>query len=612
MKCGLGLLFIVILSTGCVVKKSSNLATGGRVSPTYQGPAEAAYCASAISYSDTVNVTVTANYIRRNPWGNSVNGGLGSAVTSGTHPATSHPIRQAEVRVTDASGAVVQCGKTNDSGSATLQLPRGDTSYTVSVNSRANHVLLKASVLNQPEQNQFYSLSETVSASANSSINLIAGADGEILGAAFNILDQIYNSMEYLRSNVSNCNSGQLTGCLNVSNSSNPLPKVTAYWTKGFNPNSYFGSTGGLSFYLPGYYRLFILGGVNGDVNSSDTDHFDNSVIIHEFGHFLEDAVGVSDSPGGSHTGTKMIDPRLAWSEGWGNFFQAAVRGDNHYIDTLGNDDGQTDMAFYVDLETVLSAAGYDYPTETGEGNFREFSVSRMLWDAIDSNQDNGGFGGNNEAISGAFDEIWAAFTSATRGFPYTQYAFRNVGLFHLIQQKHNKRDWTDVRAANRHHGNTSQYGEYVTLGVCGTPGYAGTYHYQITPANYSADDGSFSGSDLFRNNDFFHFKAPASGSHTITLTYQDANGSGQEADLDLYVYKEDYVFGASSSWVGYSRQNPTGVGNIENENATVNLTAGANYLINVFVYTGNGIGTQAYYNIKYDGNLLCPATIVP
>ena len=40
----------------------------------------------------------------------------------------------------------------------------------------------------------------------------------------------------------------------------------------GFNPNYYFGATGGLSFYLPGYSRLFILGGINGDVNSSDTD----------------------------------------------------------------------------------------------------------------------------------------------------------------------------------------------------------------------------------------------------------------------------------------------------------------------------------------------------
>ncbi|MBX3020703.1 MAG: hypothetical protein KF799_03430 [Bdellovibrionales bacterium] len=604
-----------------MTKKSSNLATNGRVSPTYQGPAEAAFCSTTYSYGDPVTITGSARYIRRNVWGNASVGGLGTASLSGLHPATAHPIRGAEIRVTDSSGNVVQCADSG-TGSFSLQLPRGNTTYTVSVNSRANNTLLYASVLNQPEKNQFYSL--TANVTTNGSVNigmLTAAADGDALGAAFNILDQLYNANAYLRSQVSNCSS--FTGCKSVTASmttlnktssptSGRIPKVTAYWTNGYNPNNYFGGTGGLSFYLPDYSRLFILGGQNGDLNSSDTDHFDDSVIIHEYGHFLEDIIGISDSPGGQHTGTKPIDPRLAWSEGWGNFFQAAVRGDNHYIDTIGNDDGETDMAFYVDLETVLSAAGYDYPTQTGEGNFREFSVSRMLWDVIDTNPDNGGFGGANETISNAFNEIWAAFSSTTQGFPYSLYAFRNIGLLHLIQRDYNATDWSDARAANRHDGDTSEYGQYLTTTSCGAAPYPGGYYFSISPASYSGDDGSFAKSDLLNNNDFFHFKAPVSGSKTITLEYKDVDGNAQEADLDLYIYKEDYTYGASASWAGVSRKNPVSPLVVESEPVTFNMTAGANYLLNVFVYTGSGIGTPAYYNLKYEGQTLCRATIVP
>ena len=63
---------------------------------------------------------------------------------------------------------------------------------------------------------------------------------------------------------------------------------------------------------------------------------FDNDVIIHEYAHFLESTLARTDSFGGPHNGTQPIDPRLAWSEGFANFFQAAVQETADYRDSHG------------------------------------------------------------------------------------------------------------------------------------------------------------------------------------------------------------------------------------------------------------------------------------
>lgn len=627
MKHGLIWSIFAITLLGCAAKEDSSTASSDRRSPTYAGPAEATFCSTSKTYADSVTISGTAQYLRREAWGNLTSGGLGSAKTSGVaHPATTHPIRQAEVRVLDASGAVIQCGSTDDSGSFSVLLPRGNTLYTVQINSRAYNNLVKVSVLNAPEQNAFYSLTKTVTANGSSSLGTItASADGDVLGGAFNIMDQIYNANLYLKSQVSSC-ATTFAGCKNVDGGTSTLTKVSAYWQKGYNPNNYFGSTSGLSFYLPGYSRLFILGGNDGLVDTVDTDHFDNSVIIHEYGHFLEDTVGDSDSPGGSHNGNKVIDPRLAWSEGWGNFFQAAVRNDNHYIDTIGNDDsGTTDMAFYTDIENA--SIGSDYPNYQGEGNYREFSVTRLLWDVVDNHDDNPL--GHSDDVSGRFNEIWAAFSSSVRGFKYSGYAFRNIGLLHLIQAYFHATitstpaltsDWSNLRLGERQDGDEALYGQAVSTSGCTVGSHtvnANSYYFQTTDntVGFTSDSGSLANSNPFRNNLFFHFKPTTSGNHSVKLIYQDADGVAQEADLDLYVYKKDYHFATTADMLGYSRADASGVVATPEspEIVSANLSGGMDYLINVNVYTGSGsLGTQAYFNLYLDGSLLCPASLVP
>jgi hypothetical protein len=596
MWASLGLAFSLIFLSACSVKETATVASGDRISPTYQGPPETTYCSSTISYGGaTSTISGVAKYTRRNSWGNSTLGGLGSSrlgFNASTNPnnATEHAIRRAEVRVTDPSGAVVQCAETDGSGNFSFILPQGSVTYTVSVNSRANNTYLKASILNRPEQNLFYSLKTTVvpSSGAVNVGTLMATADGTVLGGAFNILDQFLDANAYLIAQVGAC-SGTHTGCLDVTTS---VAKVVGYWELGYNPNSYFGaSTSGLSFYLPSYSRLFILGGINGDVNSSDTDHFDNSVILHEYGHFLEDAVFYSDSPGGSHNGNAVIDPRLAWSEGWGNFFQAAVLTQGLYIDTTGNDDGSTDMAYYANLET----GGNDTPVYAGEGNFREFSVTRLLWDAIDAAADGPTNGATDNVVSLEFDEIWASITKTTQGLRDTDYAFRSVGHLHVAHDAlTGETSWSTIRTMERHDGDTSQYAEYRTTGSSCA----------VTSIS-SLTGGNPVNTHMLRDNDFYHIKIASAGSYTFYLEYDDTGGVGN-LDLDLYLYNEDANFADTGDMITYGRATPTGASN-QTEQFTVNLAAG-NYLLNVSSYSGSPqTGT---YEIRLNGAQLCPGTL--
>ncbi|MCB0362473.1 MAG: hypothetical protein KDD35_07115 [Bdellovibrionales bacterium] len=591
--------------TSCSKKGDSpgQTATTGRVSPTYDGPAEWEYCTGPKAYSDSVTISGRAQYQYRETFYSSPSsGGLGS-------PSSPQAIRRAEVRATTSTGELMDCTETDDSGAFSLSLPRGDGLFTVSILSRANNQFLKATVFNAPEQNIIYSLNRQVVSSVSQdmgSVVALATTDDGLLGGAFNILDQMLKANDFIRSKAGNCGS-IFSGCPNFT----VAPKVRVYWEPGFDPGSYFESSSPLSFYLPGYRRLFILGGVSGDVNSSDTDHFDNSVIIHEYGHFLEDAVFVSDSPGGEHNGNKVIDPRLAWSEGWGNFFQAAVSGDSYYIDTVGNNSGSTSLIFRIDLEPNGASASNDRPAFDGEGNFREFSVTRLLFDLNDSASSDPS--NDSDSVNDDFAGIWAALTHPS-GFTKANLSFRDVGVLHNVA--HNilspNRDWSAIRLTEKH-GNIStafrkEYGQYVssTVGGCSLS----SSPYAISPYDSPIDNGSVATSHLLKNNDFYHYKH-AGGPLNLVLHYKTPTGT--EADLDLYVYNSTARYGVAEDVVAYGQEEPATatVGDVETESATATSLAAGDYLINVAVYTGNAaVGSDTEYELMVGGINLCPDTL--
>ncbi len=533
-------------------------------------------CVTVRTYANGVTLTGTADYEYRVD---------GNGVVNTAVPSANLPIRQAQISVYNSSGAIIQCGKTDNSGNFSIVVPQASANYVLSVDARIYNSVTKAAVFNNPTEMDVHGISKTVSGASSGSVGtLTATATGALKGGAFNILDKIYGANLYLVSTTDDCNT-TFSSCTPFTGA----PPVFIYWDKGVNPGSYF-SAGALSFYLSGQSELYILGGLNGDTDNSDCDHYDNSIILHEYGHFIEDIFSESDSPGGVHTGDSIIDARLAWGEGWANFFQAAILSNPVYRDTSGNVSGSTSIFFNEDLETPDN----DIPGNLGEGNFREFSVSRLLWDAIDAVNE-----GAEDAVTSPFSELWTIFTSSTSGLKNSSRVFRSIGLFHTLQQSlAGSQDWTSIRTGEDHLGNQNDYARAVsTGGACGPT--------TIQAANISManpEDGTPSKSNQFASNDFYRYYH-SGGAFNFSLSYTT---TVLASNLDVYILKNGYRFTdtSSTSIAASATTNSTATNGTETISTT--LAAGW-YMINIRVDTSIRLGNAHDYTMTLNGAALCP-----
>ena len=571
---------IFLFAFGLILQACSSNSDGDSISSTSP---KAPYCSTVETFSDSVTITGSAEYEYRNNGNGSV--------------ASPAPIRRVEIRVTDSTGGLIQCGETDNSGNFSVQLPNNGATVTLAVASRADNDYMKAYVMNSPTANSFYSLTTSVTLDGSKSVGtLTAPATGDVLaGGAFHILDKILDANDYLRAQTNNC-SATFSNCSEITT----VPMVDVYWAKGVNPGSYFGLPP-LSFYLPEANQLFILGGSGGDVDNTDTDHFDTSVILHEYGHALENRLSVADSPGGNHNGDNILDPRLAWSEGWANFFQAAVTGNPVYRDTFGTPLGTSGVYVNESLESGTT----DIPTEPEEGNFREFSVSRALMDIIDADEMNA-----EDDLQASFTEIWTVFAGTTGGFASSNYHFRSLGLFYVLQDAlSGNTDWSTIQTAEDQLATRANYANTLSNGT-GCPTSITAAHVPgASPLNNPGrqpEDGSFVNSNQFKSNDFYQFDH-AGGTLNISLTYTTTGGNA--ADLDLYLWTEDYAYGntASDNLLGSSEATiSNGASNGSETINILNMAAGT-YMINVKYDTTNGIKSAGNYSLSINSESKCP-----
>ena len=442
---------------------------------------ELALCSTASLYPSGATVSGTATFYKRDIEIGSISASGDVSLRLGASIPTALPIRFAEIRVLDGSSNIVQCGRTSSTGElkdlngSPLKIPSTASTYTVEVLSRANHAMdvsgtpLKSGFqlltsVKSPCNQTIHKISNTISATGGTltyNTNLVATANeatsSEVPGGAFNIYNNIVSIYSYL---------AQKTGTSNLSCLS---PKLDVYWAAGFNPAQLIypdedpSGVSNISFYLRGYNELYINGGKLGSVTSADTDHFDDAVIAHEVGHRIEDVCGKMDSPGGPHFGLFRIDPRLAWSEGFGNFFGAHIirnevaninpnltttlgahDGWLYYLDTYGYHDGFiTTGQKLIQLNLSKPASnpetnsGYFYDkidpvANPGEGHFREVSVARSLFKTT-----------NTCVAAGCsdtdyFSQMWSAFerNSSGIGMGKSIYPFRSsVRFFNRLKQ---------------------------------------------------------------------------------------------------------------------------------------------------------------------------------
>src|SRR5690606_36099457 len=137
--------------------------------------------------------------------------------------------------------------------------------------------------------------------------------------------------------------------------------------------------------------EIYILGAAG-----TDTDEYDDHVIIHEWGHFLEDNLSRSDSIGGPHGNGDQLDLRTAYGEGFGNAWSGIAADDPLYRDSFGNlQSSSFDIDVENDNDPVL------------EGWYSETSVQAVLYDAYDSASD----AADSDTLSLGLAPLYAVWT---------------------------------------------------------------------------------------------------------------------------------------------------------------------------------------------------------
>jgi len=289
------------------------------------------------------------------------------------------PVRNARVEVfSRSSQSVVAVSQTDLRGRFSVPVPF-DANLTVRVISRLRSSDLR--VVDNTNQNQLYVVAADIDGREPRADILLA--DTSRLSGAFNILEVIQRGNDLLK----------FADALIVP------PAPTIFWsTRNWKGNGAINISQGMvgtTYFNVANNTAYVMGDRNGHGDDSDSDEFDDAVIAHEYAHMLATRFSRDDSPGGRHRLGDMLDPRVAWSEGWANFFSSAVRNDAIWRDSLGMN-GVNIIRY--DLEDNV-------PTGDRPGYWSEASVNTILWDLMDERADTA------DDVQFSFAQIWTAFT---------------------------------------------------------------------------------------------------------------------------------------------------------------------------------------------------------
>jgi hypothetical protein len=279
--------------------------------------------------------------------------------TAGLGSLETRPVRYADVEVREAgTGTCYGATSTDASGDYALVVePTATSQLEVVVFSRTDedplrrvtvHNALPPGVNLHTNANVFSYASPTFPAGPPAVVDLVVPYNhftGDRPSIGFGVLDVALECSESLRQATST------------------VPPLCHLYTQLGNN----GSTG-TSFYSHGARAITILGGAAGNLDTSDTDYFDDPVIAHEYGHFIEFNLAHSLTRGGFHGG-ENLEPNFSWSEGQATGYGCLCLRDPAYIDSVGTTGG-----------TQINASVENWP-QVVRGIGSEESVLEAVWD---------------------------------------------------------------------------------------------------------------------------------------------------------------------------------------------------------------------------------------
>ncbi len=367
--------------------------------------------------------------------------------------------------------------------------------------------------------------------------NTLGTYTGERTSAPFAILDSIYIAMQKVLKSDSQANFPELL--VHWSTSNVPSGNATESELKdGLIATSHF----------DGEKSLYILGDAN-----TDTDEFDDHIIIHEWGHYFEAKFSRADSIGGPHGEGEHLDIRVAFGEGWGNAWSAIATDDTTYFDSLGN---AQSSGWSMDIESE---------PKNEAGWYSEASIQRILYDLYDSNNDSG------DRLSLGFQPMYSVLTGAQKATP----AFTSI--FSFI---------TALKAENSLQ--TSKIDDILRAEDIGTIDeiYGSDHHtlysdMQVGDTHNVCTSTEFGIGNKLNNHKYIRFTVNSSDSYRVRVS--QSNGSSSDPDFSLF---KTVPF----TTTGVSQEVAFGV-----EEQTYSLSAG-NYLLDISDY--NDL-TRACFNIS-------------
>lgn len=315
--------------------------------------------------------------------------------------AAQRPVRNAQVRVVEGTTVLATTNTAADGAYALTFTATGSAALSVQVLAKTSTPPI--TVQDNTSQNAVWALGAPIP-SGGGTVDLrathgwagTAFTPGQRTSGPFAILDSTYTAASAFLAARPSLN----FPLLKVNWSPNNTTDSNGTVAQGFLGTSYF--DGELN-------EIFVVG-----KDGVDTDEYDNHVIVHEWGHYFEANVSRSDSLGGDHSSGDVLDPREAFTEGWGNAASGMLLNDPIYADTYFTS-GMID-AFGWNLE--------DEPAPTDDpsrGVFSESSVMRFLYDVWDPANE-----GPFDAVTLGLGPIADAFTSGHR----TTSALATLGSF--------------------------------------------------------------------------------------------------------------------------------------------------------------------------------------
>lgn len=540
------------------------LSSSGAAQPTFTAPAVGSTATLVFSLvvtdnegasSTAASVTITVNPAAAGPV--TVSGTVrfqrvpfGAASSDGLNYAAPvlQPARGVVVHALDATSSVVLAtGATDAAGAYSLNVP-GNTNMVLQVVAR----MQRGASAGQPSWNvrvqDGTSTNATPytynSATFNSSVGTqnvdmptgIAANGGSLIGprasGSFAILDTIYSAIQLVLSAAPATN----------------FPELYVNWGNAAD-GTYFTTANG--------QHLTLLNGL-----SADTDEFDQHVVAHEFGHYVEYNFSRSDSIGGPHTLGDRLDMRVAFGEGFGYAFAAMVLNDPVVKDSFNS--GGAQLAGNFNVESNPGGGAGCWCSET--------SVWAILWDLFDSNNEGA------DSISLGFQPLWELLTGPQRVTPAFTSIFtfvtalkaaqpaQSAAIDALVSPQNINSAGIDAWATNETNGPAALLPLYATITAGAAVPLASVNDYG--PVTNPPGDTNYTFNKAGSRR-FLRY-VPATAATNISLSTSNSSAS---PDPDFLVYRLGDV-------VGFEVDPP---GNPEVTESPLNLTVGDTYVVEVY-----------------------------